>query len=227
MPSLRVMTYNIHGARNRSALRTVVDSVDPDLLVVNESPQLPLWWRVACPALASSWRLEHVAGGRNAGRNMICAGEYVGVSRVHVRRIKQPRTRDPIRGVVSAQLRIDGHPFGVVGCHLSLSPAARERDVEVVVEAADDLEGPVILAGDLNEEPGGPSWKRLGEAQFRTADDDTLTFPASGPTMRVDVLMVRGEDVEITEHRVPAVPAPLLSRASDHLPVQASITWRS
>lgn len=226
MPSLRVMTYNVHGAQNRSALRTVVESVDPDLVVVNESPQVPLWWRVACPALARSWQLEHIAGGRNAGRNMICAADYVGVSRIRVRRIKEPRTRDPVRGVVSAQLRIDGHPFGVVGCHLSLTPAARERDVEVVLDAAAELEGPVILAGDLNEEPGGVSWKRLGDAQFRTADDDTLTYPASGPSMRVDVLMVRGEDVEITEHRVPAVPAPLLSRASDHLPVKAQVSWR-
>lgn len=226
MPSLRVMTYNVLGARDRNALRTVVESVDPEVVVVNEAPQLPLWWRLACPALASQWQLEHVAGGRNAGRNMVCAADYVGVRRVRVRRIRQPKWSDPIRGVVSAQLKLGGRAFGVVGCHLSLTPTARARDVEVVLDAADRLEGPVLLAGDLNEDPAGQSWHRLADAGFRdVATDDALTYPSQEPAERIDALLVRGDDVEVADHRVPAVPASLLSRASEHLPVTATLSW--
>lgn len=226
MPLLRVMTYNVFGARARRALRTVVESVDPEVMVVNEAPQVPLWWRLACPALASQWQLEHIAGGRNAGRNMVCAAEYVGVRQARVRRIRQPRFFDPIRGVVSAQLKHGGRTFGVVGCHLGLTPHGRARDVQLVLDAADQLEGPVLLAGDLNEDPGGPSWQQLADAGFRDgAAGDALTYPSSQPAKRIDALLVRGDGAEMVDHGVPAVPAALLSRASDHLPVAATLSW--
>ncbi|MPZ96096.1 MAG: hypothetical protein GEU96_14585 [Propionibacteriales bacterium] len=226
MPSVRILTYNIQGGRQRAALRTVVESVDPDVVVVNESPQLPLWWRWACPSLARDWQLDHVAGGRNAGRNMICAGEYVGLRHTHVERIKQPRWFDPIRGVVSARLQLGGRPFGVVGCHLSLSPKRRPHELEIVLYRADQLDGPVILAGDLSEEPGGPGWHQLAEAGFiDTASGDALTYPSTVPAKRIDALLVRGSDVEVLDHRIPPVPQELLATASDHLPVTATIRW--
>lgn len=226
MPSLRVMTYNVLGARDRKALRTVVESVDPEIVIVNESPQLPVWWRLACPALANQWGLEHVAGGRNAGRNMLCAADYLGVRQARVRRIRQPRCFDPIRGVVSAQLKHAGRSFGVVGCHLGPTPTGRVRDIDVVLDVADRLEGPVILAGDLNEDRDGHSWRRLADAGFcDLGTDDALTYPSERPAKRVNALLVRGDGVQLTDHRVPAVPEPLLSRASDHLPVAATLSW--
>lgn len=224
------MSYNIQRGRHRDALRTVVESVDPDVVIVNEAPQFPLWWRWACPSLARQWQLDHIAGGRNAGGNMICAGEYVGVRAIRLERIKEDglseAIRGPIRGVAAAQLQVDGRPFGAVACHLSLTPQARARDVDVVLGLVAGLEGPVILAGDLNEEPGSPVWERLAAAGFvDVAGDDELTYPAGNPAKRIDALLVLGQGVRITEHQVPAVPAALLSRASDHLPLSATVTW--
>ncbi|MGH3366804.1 MAG: endonuclease/exonuclease/phosphatase family protein, partial [Nocardioidaceae bacterium] len=136
---LRVLTYNILGGKAAVALRSVVRSVDPDVMLVNESPHIPLVWRWRCPTLARQWELQHIAGGRNAGRNMICAQYHVGVSHTRVQRFSQPRFR-PIRGLVWAQLQIDSHPFGLVGCHLSLDSTRRLREVERVLEAAARLE---------------------------------------------------------------------------------------
>jgi endonuclease/exonuclease/phosphatase family metal-dependent hydrolase len=224
MTSVRLLTYNVLGGKAKVALRSVVRSVNPDVMVVNETPQTPLLWRWQCPSLARQWDLQHVAGGRNAGRNMICAQHHIGVAETHVERINQPLLQ-PIRGVVSAQLQADSHPFGVVGCHLGLGSDGPESQVQQVLRAADRLRGPVIVAGDLNEPPKGPSWEALRAAGFVDhGDEEDLTFPAEHPTKRIDALLVRG-DVPLRRHRIPGLQPELLRLASDHLPVAATLSW--
>lgn len=221
---VRVLAYNILGGRASVALRSVVRTVEPDVMVVNESPQIPLVWRWRCPTLARQWELQHIAGGRNAGRNMICAQYHVGVSHTDVQRFSQPRFR-PIRGVVSAQLQIDSHPFGLVGCHLSLDATRRLHEVDRVLNAAAGLDGPVILAGDLNEPPSGACWERLRAAGFVDGGErGERTFPSSGAVERIDALLVRG-NVHISEHGVPPLQDALLRMASDHLPLVATFSW--
>jgi endonuclease/exonuclease/phosphatase family metal-dependent hydrolase len=224
MTSVRVLTYNVLGGKAKVALRSVVRAINTDVMVANESPQMPLLWRWQCPSLARQWDLQHVAGGRNAGRNMICAQHHIGVADTSVQRIKQSALH-PIRGVVAAQLQADSHRFGVVGCHLGLDPDARESQVEQVLRAADQLQGPVVVAGDLNEPPKGPSWEAFRAAGFADhGDAEDFTFPAEHPTKRIDALLVRG-DVRVSRHRIPGIQPELLRLASDHLPVVATLTW--
>jgi endonuclease/exonuclease/phosphatase family metal-dependent hydrolase len=129
--------------------------------------------------------------------------------------------------VVATQLRVGGRLLGVVGCHLSLVPERRVEEVRRVVAAAAMLRGPVVLAGDLNERPDGPSWAVLRAAGFEDpgADPgrpDWETFPADAPRRRIDALLVRG-DVRVLEHGDPGVATDLLTRASDHRPVLAEL----
>ncbi|MGH3354909.1 MAG: endonuclease/exonuclease/phosphatase family protein [Nocardioidaceae bacterium] len=224
MTSVRLVTYNVHGGGSKVALRSVVTSTSPDVMVVNESPQMPLLWRWQCPSLARQWDLQHIAGGRNAGRNMICAKPHVGVAEASVHRIGQPFF-EPIRGVVSAQLQADSHRFGVVGCHLGLDADDRLPQAERVIQEADRLDGPVVVAGDLNEPPKGPAWEALRAAGFVDhGDDDDLTYPADEPTKRIDAILVRG-DVQVSRHKIPGLQPELLRLASDHYPVTATLTW--
>ncbi len=224
MTSVRLLTYNVLGGKARVALRSVVRSVNPDVMVVNESPQAPVLWRVQCTTLAREWELQHVAGGRNAGRNMILAQPHIGVAETHVLRHRQPRFQ-PIRGAVAAQLQVDSHRFGVVGCHLALGQEARLAQVEQLLQAADLLEGPVVVAGDLNEPPHGAVWQLLRAAGFVDhGDADDLTFPAEHPVKRIDAVLVRG-DVQVGRHRIPGIQPEMLRLASDHLPVVATLTW--
>jgi endonuclease/exonuclease/phosphatase family metal-dependent hydrolase len=224
MTAVRLLTYNVLGARARVALRSVILSVHPDVLLVNESPQVPLLWRWQAPSLARQWEMQHIAGGRNAGRNMICAQAHVGVAHTYVHRGRQPR-REPAQGVVAAQLQADSHRFGVVGCHLGIDPDVRIAQVKEVLRAADELEGPVVVAGDLNEPPTAPAWTALVDAGFADhGDEEDYTFPAEKPGQRLDALLVRG-DVEVVRHKIPGIQPELLRLASDHLPVTATLTW--
>jgi endonuclease/exonuclease/phosphatase family metal-dependent hydrolase len=123
--------------------------------------------------------------------------------------------------VAAAQLRVHGRLLGVVACHLSLHADRRVREAERVVEVADQLRGPVVVGGDLNERPGGPSWRRLRKAGYVDhGSGDWLTFPATEPTKRIDALLVRGA-ARLLHHGDPGVDEELQARASDHRGVLA------
>ena len=197
MTSVRLLTYNILGGKAKVALRSVVHSVEPDVMVVNETPQTPLLWR---------WQ------------------HHIGVAETYVERTRQPLLQ-PIRGLVSAQLQAGSHRFGVVGVHLGLDPKLREAQVQQVLAAAERLHGPVVVAGDLNEPPKGPSWDALRAAGFADhGDAEHQTYPAEHPAKRIDAILVRG-DVDVSRHRIPGLQPELLRLASDHLPVTVTLSW--
>jgi endonuclease/exonuclease/phosphatase family metal-dependent hydrolase len=218
---LRVMTYNIWmGGRGGSFLDAAVRGAAPDVLLVNEAPKTPFLWKRRCRELAEDWGLEYVAGGRNAGSNMVVVRPGVGVKSTYVTTLPQPLFQ-PRRGIAAAQLRVRGALFGVVSCHLSRDAGRRAREVERVIEVAGRLRGTVIVAGDLNEGPRGPSWRRLRSAGYvDPGSKDWLTFPADEPTKRIDALLVRG-GASVVHHGDPGVDEELQKRASDHRAVFA------
>ncbi len=221
MPSISVLTYNIAGGRHRSPLREVVRTVAPDVLVVNETPKLPLVWRWQCARLASDWRLTRAAGGRDAGSNMICLASRVEVLATSVRRLSQPRFA-PRRGIVTAQCRVAGVEFGVVGVQLSLFAERRPVEAQLAVQAADALRGPVVVCGDLNEPPRRPAWRVLHRAGFVDFGDDTdPTFSTTSLVKRIDAVLVRA--AAVSSYGVPDGVLQLLGTASDHCPVRAVI----
>ncbi len=223
MCPFRVATYNIwRGGRRGAALDAAVRALGADVLLVNESPKTPVLWKRRCDASAHRWRLRLVTGGRPAGSNLILVGDGVTVVKVGSERLRQPLFQ-PRRGIAWAQLRVGGRLLGVVSCHLSLHRERRLDEVERVVEVARRLRGPVVVGGDLNEPPTGPSWRRLVDAGFVDPGDGSwATFPVDAPVKRIDALLVRGS-VRVARHGAPDVAERLLRAASDHRPVAMTL----
>lgn len=224
MTHIRLATYNILlGGRRGSPLHEAVRRLEADVLLVNESPKLPLLWRRRCARLLEQWGLRYVAGGRPAGSNLVAVGPGVAVKSAGAERLRQPLFK-PRRGIAWAQLRVEGRLLGVVVCHLSLDPGSRLREVQRVLEVASGLRGPVVVAGDLNEPPRGPSWQRLRDAGFADHGSGAWrTFPADRPEARIDALLVRGTTARVVSHGDPGLPEGLLGAASDHRPVVAEL----
>jgi endonuclease/exonuclease/phosphatase family metal-dependent hydrolase len=218
---VRVMTYNILlGGRRGQPLYDVLRAVAPEVLLVNESPKRPLLAGRDCRRLAAKGGMRYVVGGRSAGSNMVAVATGVGVKSSSAVVLPQPFGQ-PRRGIASAQLHVEGRLLGVVSCHLSLDPQRRRVEVARVVEVARSLRGPVVVAGDLNERPDGPSWTALRAAGFVDVGDRSWrTFPSDLPEKRLDALLVRGE-ARVLSHGDPGVDPDLLARASDHRPVLA------
>ncbi|GAA1744334.1 endonuclease/exonuclease/phosphatase family protein [Luedemannella helvata] len=216
-PTVRVVSYNIHGQRDdRRALVEVVRGLAPDILLVQEGPRR-LRWRAKCADLANRCRLVYAAGGLPALGNVALVG--LGTRVLESWCLRYPLTPGRhLRGAVFARCRVRGVEFLVAGTHLATDPVERPGQARLLREALDGQAGPVVLAGDLNEGPDGSSWRTLAEGYVDLGE--ALTFPAAAPRSRIDAVLA-GPGVRVVGHRV--LDTPLARRASDHLPVVADL----
>lgn len=214
---VRVVSYNIHSQRDdRRALAEVVRGLAPDVLLVQEGPRR-LRWRAKCADLANRSRLVYAAGGLPGLGNVALVSLRVDVLRTwHVRYPLTPGRH--LRGAVLARLRVGGVEFTVAGTHLATDPAERPDQARLVRAALADGPGPVVLAADVNDEPGSAAWRTLAEGFVDLGE--APTFPAAAPRRRIDAVFA-GPGAVLRECRVLDTPA--ARRASDHLPVVADL----
>ena len=224
MPSLRLLTYNVRSMRDdRGALARVIRSAKPDVVLVQESPRFARW-RSLCAALARTSNLVVVSGGRPAGSNLVLSTLGVDVVATHdVLFSKKPRLHQ--RGTAIALLEYRGSRFAVAGVHFSLDAAERARHLGELDSALDRLvptEVPVIIGGDINDQPGSPVWSTLDAARrdVFAAGSHPHTVPATGPMKTIDGIFV---DRRIRVTRAAVLDGPDTQAATDHLPVLAEL----
>ncbi|GAA5183989.1 endonuclease/exonuclease/phosphatase family protein [Rugosimonospora acidiphila] len=221
MPQLRVASYNVHSLRDdRQALAEVVRAIDPDVVIVQEAPR-GLRWRTRCAALARQFGLVYAAGGLPSLGNLILVSYRVRVYGTGALRYPLTPGRH-MRGAAFARCVVDHAPFTVVGTHLATDSAERPGQARELKKALADLDAPVVLGADFNEEPDGPSRRLVAEGLTEAAGADPAgTYPVHAPRRRIDGLLV-GPGIEVRGYRVAdASPA---HRASDHFPIVAELT---
>jgi endonuclease/exonuclease/phosphatase family metal-dependent hydrolase len=194
----------------------VLADLAPDVALIQEAPRL-LGWRMACRRLAQRSGLVRAAGGAPAAGNLLLVSPRVRVVEAHA--VRLPRRRGlHRRGVVLGVLELESARLGVAGTHLDLDAAARLDSAQRVRGALPDTY-PLVVAADVNEEPGGPAWKALSAGLVDAARELGPTFPLSAPRRRIDALLVDPR-LELLDVRVPR-PGPV----TDHLPVVADVAW--
>lgn len=230
MTTVRLLSYNIRSMRDdRAALARVVRRLRPDILCAQEAPRF-LGWRCGRRALGRRAALRPVTLRRPAGLELY-AGPRVTVLG-HGHRLLTPVRGLHRRGLVFGLFDIRGARLVAAGIHLDLVGAARRRHAEEIVAELDrvraELGAPVVVAGDVNEQPGEPAWEILA-ARFQDAGavaphGRPHTFSTTRPTRRIDGVFA---DPEITVLRcgVPDDPELLAAypAASDHRPVLAEL----
>jgi len=125
------------------------------------------------------------------------------------------------RGFVAARLAAPGAELTAVSLHLGLSERERPRHAGELLAVVGGGPGPLVLAGDFNEEPGGPAVRSLAGV-FTACGESAAgeaTFPAAEPARRIDDVLVRA--ARILSCRVADSDA--ARRASDHRPVLADL----
>jgi endonuclease/exonuclease/phosphatase family metal-dependent hydrolase len=124
------------------------------------------------------------------------------------------------RGALVTDLLIAGHPLRVVNAHLGLLPGSRAAQARALLGKISGLDGrPTLLMGDLNEWRGaGAAFKALGK--HFTIAPPRPSFPSRYPLLALDRMMVspQGELFDVAIH-----DSPLSRRASDHLPIKATL----
>jgi endonuclease/exonuclease/phosphatase family metal-dependent hydrolase len=220
------MTYNIRSLRDdAAAVARVIKAGEADVVCIQEAPRF-LFWRAKCAALAQAAGMVIAGGGRDAGANLILVGPQVEV----VQASSVLFSRDPglhRRGAVFAVLRYRQQSLGVVGTHLDGVEEPRLRHIRELHERAGVLLPPgitVIVAGDVNDQPGSGSWQALearGVDAFAVAGvGDGMSSTPLRPTRRIDAVFVGvGAAVRHSE----AIDSADVRVASDHRPVVADV----
>jgi endonuclease/exonuclease/phosphatase family metal-dependent hydrolase len=222
-PGLRLMSYNIHSSRDdRRALAGVVRAERPDVVAVQEAPRR-LRWRARNARLARDWDLLFAGGGLWALGNAVFTNHRV---RTHDSWCVQfPLTPGRhLRGAVFVRCSIGRTRFVVVGTHLSLDAAERAAQARRLKNLLSEVDDPVLLAGDLNEGPGGAAWRTLAtgltDAARAFGHADAPTFSCTNPRTRIDAILV-DPGCRLRAYRV--VDSPLTRAASDHFPLVADV----
>ncbi|MFC9675400.1 endonuclease/exonuclease/phosphatase family protein [Streptomyces sp. NPDC056949] len=227
---VRVLSYNIRSMRDdTAALARVIAACAPDLVLIQEAPRF-FRWRKKLARLAAASDLVILSGGASAaGPALLCS-----------LRATVERTEDVLlpltpglhrRGFATAVVRFGDARIGVLSCHLSLQKDERYAQGGMLLDrlAALGVEH-AVAGGDLNERPGGRTFRRLAEVlQDAWATKPWLgeyTSTPADPRQRIDaILATRG--VEVLGCGVPVgmpgVSEDDLRAATDHLPVLAAL----
>jgi endonuclease/exonuclease/phosphatase family metal-dependent hydrolase len=211
---LRVATYNVRDLLDdREAASRVVRAVQPDVLCLQEVPRR-LTTEFSLPALARATGLLWNGGRLGTGGTAVLTGLRVHVHATSGGRLPV-RFPDRTRGYAAVLVSLPGSvPVAVASLHLSLSATERQRHVRQVLEAVPD---PAVIAGDLNEGPGGEV-HRLLATRLRLVSDERPTFPAGRPTSALDVIFASPE-VAVASRQGQAHPLHEdLVAGSDHRP---------
>lgn len=129
------------------------------------------------------------------------------------------------RGALWVSIDIDGTALQVINTHLGLTRRERRVQVDALLGPRwlghPVCGGPVVLLGDFNAVPPGPSYRRLN-ARFADAqrtpgiERPRPTFPSRLPVLRLDHVFTSGA---IAVRKVEVLRSKLARVASDHLPL--------
>jgi endonuclease/exonuclease/phosphatase family metal-dependent hydrolase len=128
------------------------------------------------------------------------------------------------RGFIRAEVEVKGQRLNFVTTHLDYQYSdGRLFEAEQLTEELDKCAGPLIVVGDLNDEPSGPAYKLLASrfSDTWTGNEGGLTFPSIKARKRIDYVFLRGgERVEVSKATVVDSPA------SDHLPLLVDLSLK-
>lgn len=235
--TLRVMTYNIHvgvGIDKKLDLERIAEVINrekPDLVALQEVDRgvTRTEGKDEIAELAKLTRMDF-----SFGHNLDYQGGQYGIA-ILSRFLIQQRDHQKYdnkreterRGMLRVEVEVDGRKLNFVTTHLDYQYAdGRLFETEQLLRLLDGVTGPLIVAGDFNDEPSGAVYKLLltkfADGWLTSkAKGAGLTFPANKPVKRIDYIFVRTSD------RTKVKKAWVVNTlASDHLPVMAEIEIR-
>ncbi len=133
-------------------------------------------------------------------------------------------TRMEKRVAICAQIELAETALSVVATHLALSDRTRHLQVQELLGHPKLNTGATILLGDMNAWRQCRATRALDRALRSHHNQDwPASFPSARPVLALDRVYAQGARVVSVE----AFTSPAARRASDHLPVVATIELRS
>lgn len=133
------------------------------------------------------------------------------------------KKREP-RGAVSLRIQAGGKRIHIISTHLGLSRYERRPQTRRLLEAFSEYPGDIsVLMGDLNEwYPWSDPLRKMREYFLQISAP--ATFPARFPVLPLDRILVQPPAYR---KAITVIDNSLTRTASDHLPLAATLAWRS
>lgn len=187
-PRLRLLSCSLGGHRPVPSLRTLVRSLAPDVMLVRDGPRR-LRWRTRSAAIADEFGLVVAGGGEPALGNLALVSLRVAVHETWC--VQFPLTPGRLmRGAVLARCSVGERRFVLAGSRLAPDRDERARQSVVLARVLSEVEEPLLVAAELGEAPGGPSWSTIGDGRLhaaagnRTSEGSSAIFVDPGVTVR-------------------------------------------
>src|SRR5947209_10611918 len=176
MSEIRLLTYNIRALRDDAdAVSEVIRALAPDVVCVQEAPRF-LRWRSKRAAIARRAGLVVATADRPGGLMLMTSLRARVVATQFTELSKRPQLHQ--RAVCAAVVELGGMRWRIASVHLSLSGAERQAHLAELWPAVElDGESPLVVAGDVNEEPHQPVWAELSS---RLVDAWAVTRTGAG-----------------------------------------------
>jgi endonuclease/exonuclease/phosphatase family metal-dependent hydrolase len=229
----RVLDWNLHygvALDTRVDLEQIARTIEaeqPDVVALQEVAR---GWVLGGGVDMATWLAERLdmdvafapAADRQFGNVLLSRTPLTDVQVIELPYGEGPQQRSALTARVQAD---DGSWVRVTSVHLQHrdeNTATRLAQLDALTAALPD-DGPSVLAGDFNAEPGWPEPERLTGAGWVSAvdaagDPDALTYPSVDPQVRID--WVLGRQVTFTDARV------LDADPSDHRAVVVDVAPR-
>ena len=246
--SLRVMTYNIYGARATSpanaadldAIAEVIRRQNPDFVTLNEVDVFTNRTgkdvhqaRDLAEKLGMEWHFSKAIDRDGGEYGDAVLSKYPILEKRSYRLPCAAEQPGEDRSLCVIRVQIDGKDLYVASTHLD----HLSGDVSMVVEATEirrirdtELEGDLILCGDLNAIPSSNVIATMTSFLTNTGPIDQYTFPSDDPSRKIDYIMYAPIEhfgvqncqvVSRGDQQVGGVDA------SDHRPVIADIRFQT
>jgi endonuclease/exonuclease/phosphatase family metal-dependent hydrolase len=229
MTEVLVASYNIHqcrgvdGRRDPRRIADVIHGLGADVIALQEVDSWPgtdgepvqmefLAHTVGLRAISGP-TIERIDG--HYGNALLTRLPIVDVAKLDLTVYR----REP-RGALDVRLDAGGGTLRVIATHLGLLPSERRYQVQRIIETVDeDDRTATVLLGDINEWFVAARALRWLHARFGPGGGGR-TYPAWLPLFKLDRIWARPAEA-LAGFRVHLTS--VTRRASDHLPVSASI----
>lgn len=234
---LRVLTYNVHSCRGRGGLpdpariADVIASAEPDVIALQELDvgRMRTGGVDQAHAIAQHLRMSaHFHPALHVEEEKYGDAILTALPSRLIKAGPLPSLGEP-RGAIWVEIEVGERKVQVMNTHFGLR--RRERMLQAQTLAGDEWLGsptcsahPAVLAGDFNAVPRSRAYAILAEGLSRQALTTPVraTFPARLPVLRLDHVFTNRRARVV---RLDVIDTPLARRASDHLPLLATVEY--
>ena len=232
---MRIVTYNVHKGFSLYSMKDVLGQIKSALMQTKADILFLQEVRGTSVQTQFEFLADQVWSHHAYGKNAVYESGHHGNAIlshfpiINVENIDISTNRFERRGILHAEVDVEGRHLHLLCVHLDLMAVGRQKQLQKIIERVVNQiksDEPVIVAGDFNDWNGAltqPLKEHCGleEVFCQNQGRHAKTFPAVFPMLSLDRIYVRG----LTAKDEQVLIGNPWRKLSDHAPLQVDLTF--